>query len=47
MQVDDPNVLLDMDDAGAYVRLAGLAARERVPEPAACRELLALSLIHI
>jgi len=41
VQVDDPNVLLDMDDAGAYVRLAGLAARERVPEPAACRELLA------
>lgn len=40
VQVDDPNVLLDMDDAGAYARLAGLAARERVPEPAACRELL-------
>jgi len=41
VQVDDPNVLLDMDDASAYARLAGLAARERIPEPAACRELLA------
>jgi len=39
--VDDPNVLLDMDDAAAYERLAALAARERVPAPAACRELLA------
>ncbi|MEI6448560.1 MAG: DVU_1551 family NTP transferase [Actinomycetes bacterium] len=41
VQVDDPHVLLDMDDAGAYQRLAALAARERVPGPAACRELLA------
>jgi len=39
--VDDPNVLLDMDDAAAYGRLAVLAALERVPGPAACRELLA------
>jgi len=39
--VDDPNVVLDMDDAAAYERLAGLAARERVPASAACRELLA------
>ena len=39
--VDDPNVLLDMDDAGAYERLAVAAVRERVPAPAACRELLA------
>jgi len=41
VQVDDPNVLLDMDDAAAYERLAALAARERVPAPAACLELLA------
>lgn len=41
VQVDDPNVLLDMDDAAAYARLDRLAARERVPGPAACRELLA------
>jgi CTP:molybdopterin cytidylyltransferase MocA len=41
VQVDDPNVLLDMDHAAAYERLALLAARERVPAPAACRELLA------
>ena len=41
VQVDDPNVLLDMDDAAAYERLAALAARERIPGPAACRELLA------
>ena len=41
VQVDDPNVLLDMDDAAAYERLAALAARERIPAPAACRELLA------
>jgi len=41
VQVDDPNVLLDMDDVAAYERLAALAARERIPEPAACRELLA------
>jgi len=41
VQVDDPNVLLDMDDAAAYERLAKLAVRERVPLPAACRELLA------
>jgi molybdenum cofactor cytidylyltransferase len=41
VQVDDPNVLLDMDDAAAYARLDRLAARERVPEPAACRKLLA------
>ena len=39
--VDDPNVLLDMDDAADYERLAALAVRERVPAPAACRELLA------
>ena len=39
--VDDPHVLLDMDDAAAYERLALLAVRERVPAPAACRELLA------
>jgi molybdenum cofactor cytidylyltransferase len=39
--VDDPNVLLDMDDVAAYERLAVLAARERVPAPVACRELLA------
>jgi molybdenum cofactor cytidylyltransferase len=39
--VDDLNVLLDMDDAAAYERLALLAVRERVPAPAACRELLA------
>jgi len=41
VQVDDPNVLLDMDDAGAYARLSVLAVRERIPGPAACRELLA------
>ncbi len=41
VQVDDPNVLLDMDDADAYERLAVRAARERVPDPAACRRLLA------
>jgi CTP:molybdopterin cytidylyltransferase MocA len=41
VQVDDPNVLLDMDDAAAYERLAALAARERVPLPPACLELLA------
>ena len=41
VHVDDPNVLLDMDDAGAYARLDRLAARERIPGPAACRELLA------
>jgi len=41
VQVDDPNVLLDMDDAAAFDRLAALAARERIPAPAACRELLA------
>jgi len=40
-QVDDPNVLLDMDDAGAYARLSVLAVRERIPAPAACLELLA------
>ena len=40
VHADDPNVLLDMDDAAAYARLADLAARERVPAPAACRELL-------
>jgi CTP:molybdopterin cytidylyltransferase MocA len=41
VRVDDPNVLLDMDDAAAFERLAELAARERVPAPVACRELLA------
>ena len=41
VHVDDPNVLLDMNDAAAYARLADLAARERVPAPAACRQLLA------
>ena len=41
VRVDDPNVLLDMDDAAAYERLAALAVRERIPGPAACRELLA------
>ena len=41
VRVDDPNVLLDMDDAAAFERLAALAARERIPEPAACRGLLA------
>ncbi|MCX6374343.1 MAG: HD domain-containing protein [Actinobacteria bacterium] len=39
--VDDPNVLLDMDDAAAHDRLSILAARERIPGPEACRELLA------
>jgi molybdenum cofactor cytidylyltransferase len=39
--VDDPNVLLDMDDAAAYERLALLALHERVPAADACRELLA------
>ena len=38
--VDDPNVLLDMDDAGGYVRLERLAPRERIPDAAACRALL-------
>ena len=38
--VDDPNVLLDMDDPAGYERLSGLAARERVPDGAACLELL-------
>jgi molybdenum cofactor cytidylyltransferase len=32
---------LDMDDAAAYEHLAALAACERIPGPAACRELLA------
>lgn len=41
VQVDDPSVLLDMDDAAAYERLAVLAARERIPGPCTCRELLA------
>ena len=41
VQVGDPNVLLDMDDAAAYERLAVLAIRERVPATAACREFLA------
>jgi molybdenum cofactor cytidylyltransferase len=41
VQVDDPNVLLDMDDASAFARLDRLAARERIPDPDACRELLA------
>jgi molybdenum cofactor cytidylyltransferase len=41
VQVDDPNVLLDMDDAADYERLAALAVRERVPAPTACREHLA------
>jgi len=41
VQVDDPNVLVDMDDAAAYERLAKLAVRERIPAPAACLELLA------
>ena len=39
--VDDPNVLLDMDDAAAHARLERLAARERVPQVEECRELLA------
>ena len=38
--VGDPNVLLDMDDRAAYERLCRLAARERLPGPEACRELL-------
>ena len=41
VEVDDPNILLDMDDAADYERLAALAVRERVPAPATCRELLA------
>lgn len=41
VEVDDPNIFLDMDDAADYERLAALAVRERVPAPAACRELLA------
>ncbi len=41
VRVGDPNVLLDMDDAPAYERLAALAARERVPAWEVCRELLA------
>ena len=41
VHVDDPNVLLDMDDAAAYERLAKLAACERIPTPAVCRALLA------
>ncbi len=38
--VPDPNVLLDMDDRAAYERLCRLAARERLPGPEACLELL-------
>jgi len=38
--VDDPNILNDMDDAGAYARLDRLAARERIPGAEECRELL-------
>jgi CTP:molybdopterin cytidylyltransferase MocA/HD superfamily phosphohydrolase YqeK len=41
VQVDDPNVLLDMDDAAAYERLVKLAVRERIPASAACLDLLA------
>lgn len=40
VSVDDPNVLLDMDDPGDHARLEALAVRERLPGPEACHALL-------